>query len=362
MSYILGLDIGIASIGWSLLSINEEGQQYGIMDLGVRTFEPLENSKDGSREARGSRRRLRRRSHRIERTKELINKYFGDEFVQNIPNEMFIDVYDLRKKALDAIVSNEEISVILLNIIKRRGFKSNRKSELKDKKSDAGLLLKATKNNKDYRISKGYRTIGEMIYLDDKYHKVFNKNGKDIRVYNVRNKEGNYINSFLRDELIEEINMIFDRQKELGNNNLDQLREDYLDIFTSQRAFDEGPGGDSPYRKSLAFNVGMCTHFPEEFRAPKASYTFEYCNLLQKVNNLKLVSNKATDLTEEQRTILINYALNSKNLTYKQVRKKLKIDDDIRFNMLNYSTKKSIDDIEKASCNRCNCYSCRYGK
>ena len=38
MDYTLGLDIGIASIGWAVLRNNENGEPYKIENLGVRIF------------------------------------------------------------------------------------------------------------------------------------------------------------------------------------------------------------------------------------------------------------------------------------------------------------------------------------
>ena len=69
MRYTLGLDIGIASVGWCVV---EEGEKPRIVDLGVRTFPVAEHPKDGSslalprRMARGIRRRLHRRRKRLD--------------------------------------------------------------------------------------------------------------------------------------------------------------------------------------------------------------------------------------------------------------------------------------------------------
>lgn len=57
--YVLGLDIGIKSIGWAVINLDKKR----IEDLGVRLFPPAERPKDGGaineerRLARGLRRR-----------------------------------------------------------------------------------------------------------------------------------------------------------------------------------------------------------------------------------------------------------------------------------------------------------------
>ena len=77
MNYRIGLDIGITSVGWSVIENNDDGEPTKIVNLGSRIFEKAENPKTGAslasarREARSSRRRIRRRRHRLERIKYL---------------------------------------------------------------------------------------------------------------------------------------------------------------------------------------------------------------------------------------------------------------------------------------------------
>ena len=72
MKYSLGLDIGTTSIGWSVVNL----EKNRIEDLGVRIFETPENPKNGEslakprRDARSTRRRLRRRRQRLDYLKQ----------------------------------------------------------------------------------------------------------------------------------------------------------------------------------------------------------------------------------------------------------------------------------------------------
>lgn len=76
--YTLGLDIGIASIGWAVLGNDEDGKPNRIIDLGVRIFDKAEVENTGEslaaprRDARSARRRLRRHRHRLERIRYLL--------------------------------------------------------------------------------------------------------------------------------------------------------------------------------------------------------------------------------------------------------------------------------------------------
>ena len=73
--YRIGLDIGITSVGWAVLENNSSDEPVRIVDLGVRLFERAEIPKTGEslagprRAARTTRRRLRRRRHRLDRIK-----------------------------------------------------------------------------------------------------------------------------------------------------------------------------------------------------------------------------------------------------------------------------------------------------
>ena len=62
LNYILGLDIGIASVGWAMVEIDDKENPVRLIDLGVRVFERAEVPKTGDSlaAARRSARSLRR--------------------------------------------------------------------------------------------------------------------------------------------------------------------------------------------------------------------------------------------------------------------------------------------------------------
>lgn len=68
INYRIGLDIGIASVGWAALLNDEHNEPVHILDMGVRVFDKAENPKDGSalavprRNNRTARRRQRRKN------------------------------------------------------------------------------------------------------------------------------------------------------------------------------------------------------------------------------------------------------------------------------------------------------------
>jgi len=341
MSYGIGLDIGIASVGWAIVDLDQNENPMGIIDLGARIFDAAENPKDGAslalprREARSARRRLRRHRHRMERIKRLLvsSGIISDVDLEHLFDGQLQDIYELRAKALDYSVTNKEMARILLHLAQRRGFKSNRKAENSSKEN--GELLTAVSANTERMREKHYRTIGEMFYKDEVF-----------ATYK-RNKGENYLSTVQRDMVEAEVHKIFDVQRTLGNNQFTKEFEDaYKGILLSQRAFDEGPGGNSPYGGNQIENmIGICTFEnvrqgkeKNEQRAAKSTFTFEYFNLLQKVNHLRLVvDGKNIPLDDEQRGIIIKLAKTKADLKYSAVRKALGIADNILFAGLNYA-------------------------
>lgn len=348
MKYRIGLDIGIASVGWAVLLNDDQDEPFRIEDLGVRIFEAAEVPKTGAslaaprREARTTRRRLRRRRHRLERIKELLEREKLIEiqsFMERYDQEGLPNVYQLRYEALDRKLSDQEFAQVLLHIAKHRGFKSTRKSETQDK--EGGAVLSATKRNQDLMKEKGYRTIGEMIYLDEEF-KINAPWSPEGVLLAPRNKQGNYKHTVLRDMLLEEVKIIFEKQREFGNCAATrEVEAAYIKIMMGQRSFDQGPAYPSPYAGDLIEKmVGYCTFEKEERRASKASFSAERFVLLQKVNNIRLLdADKHTvELSMEQRHAIVFLAYSKNKVTYADIRKKLELTDVWRFKSLNYST------------------------
>ena len=140
--YRIGLDIGITSVGWAVLQNNSQDEPVRITDLGVRIFDVAENPKNGDalaaprRDARTTRRRLRRRRHRLERIKFLLQEnglIEMDSFMERYYKGNLPDVYQLRYEGLDRKLKDEELAQVLIHIAKHRGFRSTRKAETKEK-------------------------------------------------------------------------------------------------------------------------------------------------------------------------------------------------------------------------------------
>lgn len=363
LNYRIGLDIGIASVGWAVLENNTHDEPFRIIDLGVRIFDTAEQPKTGAslalprREARSARRRLRRRGHRLERIKKLF-KAEGliniEEFEARYKKTGLPDVYKLRYEGLDRRLTNDELAQVLLHIAKHRGFKSTSKAA-DGADSDTGEVKKSISANKALMQEKGYRTVGEMIYLDEKFHTdcPWNENGY---ILTPRNKSGDYKHTVLRDMLADEVMEIFKAQRALGNDAAtEELERAYLDIMLSQRSFDLGPGAPSKYAmEGFEDRVGLCTFEGKngEKRAPKAAYTSEFFVALEKINHTKIVyaDGNTRFFTDDERYAIIALMHRQQTVKYTAVRRAIGLAEEDKFYNLNYSpksgNKKSPEDTD----------------
>lgn len=317
MRYAIGLDIGIESVGWSVLELSCDDTPVRIADLGVRIFERAEHPKTGAslaaprREARGQRRRVRRRKHRKERIYSLIvsSGILTEEELQSLYKGNLCDIYELRSKALDFAVSKFDFARILINLSQRRGFKSNRKALDENDKAN-GKILAAISENKTKLESKGYRTVGEMFFLDEKF------------AIQKRNKGDDYKNTISRDLIEEEARKIFGVQRNLGMKFASkEIEEKYVEILLSQRSFSEGPGAGPYSGNQIEKMIGYCTFEKGEPRCSKATYSFQAFNLWQHINHLKISTSDGTRfLSDGERKAIFDYA-HAHKLTYSNIRK-----------------------------------------
>ena len=353
MHYTLGLDIGISSIGWAVLQNMPNGKPFKIEDLGVRIFEKAEQPKTGAslalprREARSARRRLRRKRHRKERIKALLQEagcISREELETLLASSGFAkDVYTLRAEGLDRPLERDEWARVLLHLAQRRGYRSNSTAEAA-KDQETGVLKTALSANQALMISKNYRTAGEMFCLDEKFQ-MPGPNGQVWR--KTRNTAGEYSFTVTREMVETEAHTLFAAQRRCGNLFAsEELEVRYCEILLSQRNFDAGPGGNSPFRQGD--RRGFCAFERDELRAFKACYTFEYFKLLQDLNHIRVLSpdRSSRALTADERERLTALAMKSANLHYGHLRKELALGEEERFNIVRYHTD-TVEDAEK---------------
>lgn len=353
MKYSIGLDVGVTSVGWSIMELScDDNSPIRIVDLGARIFDAAEHPKTGAslalprREARGQRRRTRRRKHRKERIYGMMLSYgiLTKDELETLYQGEIGDIYEIRTRALDTKITNKEFAKVLIHLSQRRGFKSNRKAVDQSDESN-GKLLKAINQNKERIEEKGYRTVGEMFYKDEIYAEYKRNRGED------------YKSTVDRDSIGNEARLIFAKQREFGCDfATEEIEKKYLDILLSQRSFAEGPGAGPYSGNQIDKMVGKCTFEKEENRCSKATYSFQLFNLWTHLNHIKINSNNGSRfLSQDEKNTIVDYAHNHAEVNYHTIRKLLgnAIESDETFADVRYTegdftkaeSKKKIKDL-----------------
>ena len=209
--YALGLDIGIGSVGWAVLRNQPNGEPDRIQDLGVRIFDKAEQPKTGAslaaprRDARSARRRLRRHRHRLERIRYLMEQRgimpVADIQAMYAAGGFQKSPYQLRAEALDRPLTKEEAVRVLIQLAQRRGYKSNSTAEAAKDEKETGKVKTAIEENRRCMAEHGYRTVGEMMYRDERF---WQKHPDGTRYHQTRNKAEDYRFTVERAAIVDE--------------------------------------------------------------------------------------------------------------------------------------------------------------
>ncbi|MHB1023150.1 MAG: type II CRISPR RNA-guided endonuclease Cas9, partial [Acidobacteriaceae bacterium] len=344
--YVLGLDLGSASLGWALVGLNSVGDPEHLIRAGVRIFEPgvdgssleIEQGKDQSkaverRAARLQRRQLRRRVARqrelfielqragllptdpagrgasSEQRHQLLNlfdqaltaKYLstdGDVFAQS-------PLYFLRKRALDHALEPHELGRVLFHLSQRRGFKSNRKETKKAKEDEDLGQVKVDIHSLEIAMQEAEaRTLGEYFAGLDPHTEKVRRRWTARRMFE------------------HEFALIWSSQQPHHTSVLTQELHDRIwTLLFFQRPI-------SP-QKHL---IGTCElergneKHPPKRRAPWATMAAQRFRMLQKINDLVVLDammRTSRKLTSEERKSLYDLLDREGTQTFAAIRKHL---------------------------------------
>jgi CRISPR-associated endonuclease Csn1 len=297
----LGLDMGIASIGWSL--IEENSVTRNLLDWGSHIFQPGmdDDIASGKGVSRCAERRLKRSlreqyRRRRERKKQLIEVMISGGLLKNSPDANFFTEIDkrllisfprenhkqiahlipylYRKYALDRQLSPEEIARAIFHLAQRRGYLSNRKQEVKDQ--DSGVVKSGINELAKSIIDSGARTLGEYFCTVDPETERIRSRYTSRQMY------------------IDEFRMICQAQRKVITEDLE--KQLYSAIFY-QRPL-----------KSCKNLIGRCRCYPE---LPRCSFAKEEAQLFRiytTVHNLRIESDgKIRTLTDEEFHKTVNF-------------------------------------------------------
>lgn len=335
--YLLGLDLGITSIGWALLGLDDNGQPASIIRIGTHLFDSsnpaeFERGKDEPpakprRDARQLRKMIWRRARRKRKLLRLLQganllppgdvstPAAIDAYVKSVDAQLAshwnrdadhrqhqLLPYRLRAAGLDRELSRVEFGRALYHLAQRRGFLSNRKS--KEKADESSAVKQAITDLAKEMTENGSRTLGEYFASIDP---------EQVRLRRRWTSRAMFQTEF--DEL-------WKRQaSSLGLS--DEQRRSIQDAIFFQRPL-----------KSMNHLVGRCRHLPKHRRAPMACRLFQRFRMLQKVNDLVLVDEfqNRTPLTPDQRAAILAELETHATVTMTTLRKLIKARKGLKFN------------------------------
>ncbi len=341
MKKILSFDLGITSIGYSVLT-EDEAQKYSLLDYGVSMFDKP-TDKDGNSkkllhaQALSTKKLYKLRKERKKNLALLFEKYAlakASKLLEQEKKNLYMYKWQLRaKKVFEERLSIGEIFTILYHIAKHRGYKSLDSGDLLEELCvELGIKIDVKKEKKDDEKGKIKQALSTIESLRKEYPK---KTVAQI-IYEVelqkerpvfRNHD-NYNYMIRREHINDEIATIIRKQKEFGNfENIDS-EVFIVDIIA---AIDDQK--ESTNDMSL---FGKCEYYPKEHVAHQYSLLSDIFKMYQAVANITFNKEKIK-ITKEQIRLLTEDFLNKikkgksvKELKYKDVRKILKLDESVK--------------------------------
>ena len=327
--YALGLDLGVQSVGWAVIDLDNDGAPCGIRAAGVRCFDSgvegqIESGRDQPRntkrrQARLQRRQLWRRARRhaklfhvlqragllppgrvqspedrhkllFDLDKSLAGPYMvGEDRVaaQLLP-------YRIRTRALDEPLEAFALGRALYHLGQRRGFLSNRRA-VKDAEEE-GQVKAGIADLRGKMQQAAARTLGEYFASLDP---------EEERIRRRWTSRGMYE---------EEFEAIWSAQARHHSVLTPNLKREIHDAIFRQRKL-----------KSQKGLIGYCELESDCRRAPWACLDAQRYRFLQRVNDLEVIApdGEIHPLTAEERNKLIEALDTEGDLTFSAIRKLL---------------------------------------
>lgn len=324
MKKVLGLDLGVNSIGWALVNESEKPEeQSSIIKAGVRIApiitKELDSFNQGEkfslnmqrRMARGSRRCLQRFKLRRSALAALLRKnsiISNNVKLYESGNATTFETYRLRAKAVTEELTLEEFARVLMMINKKRGYKSNRKANNSDED---------VKTNENYGKEQKEKTSDYLGGIIDRHNE---RKSQNITVGQYLMQKLDADSSaplknlvFYRSDYFDEFNTIWDKQATYHKELTAELKKTVAGIIFMQRPL-----------KSQKGNVGYCEFESRTIEimvdgkmkkcttgskvCPKSSPLFQEFKVWQLVNNIEITNlssgeKRLLDAEERQRLV-----------------------------------------------------------
>lgn len=336
---VLGLDLGVGSVGWALVRERLEDSGWSpesLADIGVRVFEKgMEEDQAGvkrtsraaaRRIARSARRRIWRRATRKRGVSLLLQEIGLLPSILPMPCkpgqtpvgmwcssfdyawwkanggghvEAQVIPYRLRAEALNRPLSTDELARTLLHLSQRRGFLSNRIGGDKEDEKELGKVKKGISELQAEMEKVGAPTLGAYLATLDPHQ---------TRIRERWTK---------RSMFEEEFEAIMDFQSMHHPVLSPEVRARLHHFLFFQRPI--------WWDRNV---LGRCELEPSAFRAPMASLEAQRFRILQRVNDLKVIKDFGVEgtersLNEEERRVILFELDNRSELSAAKARERV---------------------------------------
>ena len=335
--HVLGLDLGVGSIGWCLIALDAQGDPAEILGMGSRVV-PLNNATDATdfsvgkaftaNQERTARRTMRRgfaryqlRRYRLRRELAKVGMLPDAALIQ-LP---LLELWELRERAATAgrRLTLPELGRVLCHINQKRGYrhvKSDAAAIVGDegeKKKDSNSAYLAGIRANDEKLQDEHKTVGQ--YFAEQLRQNQSESPTGGISYRIKDQ------IFSRQRYIDEYDQIMAAQRVhypdiLTDEFIRMLRDEVIFMqrplksckhlvslceFEKQEKVmrvqqDDGKGGRQLVERKVKFGPKV---------APKSSPLFQLCRIYEAVNNIRLTrpDGSPRDITPEERDKLVAY-------------------------------------------------------
>lgn len=316
MKKILGLDLGVGSVGWSLIEASEEGSPSSILAMGSRIV-PL--STDDSNEFSSgnaiskNQKRTQKRTQRKGYDRYQLRRALLTEKLRQsgmLPDECLIklpvlELWQLRANAATPgkKLDLKEIGRVLYHVNQKRGYRQARTDDSEDKSQREYVRMV---NERYESLRQEGMTIGQHFACKLAENEIVTAKGK---FYTYRIKEQVYP----RAAYVEEFDRIMVAQRAFYP---DVLTDAFVHEVRDEIIFYQRP------LKSSKHLVSVCEFSAREYKtrdgksvisgpkvAPRSSPLFQVCKIWESVNNLTLQNRQGQSyrFSREDRKKLFDY-------------------------------------------------------
>ena len=335
--HVLGLDLGVGSIGWCLIALDAQGDPAEILGMGSRVV-PLTNLGDDKAFSKGeaftanqkrtARRTMRRgfaryqlRRYRLRRELEKVGMLPDAALIQ-LP---LLELWELRERAATAgrRLTLPELGRVLCHINQKRGYrhvKSDAAAIVADegeKKKDSNSAYLAGIRANDEKLQGEHKTVGQ--YFAEQLRQDQSESPTGGISYRIKDQifsRQRYINEYdqimaaqrvhypdiLTDAFIRMLRdeVIFMQRPLKSCKHLVSLCEFEKQERVMRVQQDDGKGGRQLVERRVKFGPKV---------APKSSPLFQLCRIYEAVNNIRLTrpDGSPRDITPEERDKLVAY-------------------------------------------------------